>query len=215
MEKRVNIDIRTKARQCLNFVCVICLLGISIPMAWANHIYRETSPYIGDISIALAFIPIFSAFISFVLYHHNVMRPDNVQNESDSSSKQKSKSEKNERLGDIILYIAGLLSILLIAAFIGLSGGIKNNIMAYYFFFIPSATAVAFTTRLGLWIVGISSFVCVSILYYFFYDSYGLVDPGRLHYWGFSIYQVFLIVLLEYFTNFLDLYDLIGKKLLN
>ncbi len=211
MEKRVNIDIRTKARQCLNFVLVICLLGISIPMGWANSIYGNTSPYIGYISIALACIPIFSAFISFVLYHLNVMRPDNVQNEIDGS-KQKSKSE---RLGDVILYIAGLLSILLIAAFIGLSGGIKNNIMAYYFFFIPSATAVAFTTRQGLWIVGIASFLCVSVLYYYFYDSYELVDPGRLHYWGFSVYQVFLIVLLEFFTNFLDLYDLIEKKLFN
>ena len=210
MEKKYNLDIRTKARQCLNFVLVICLMGITVPMMFANHIHGRTSPLIGDITILLAFIPTVSAFISFLLYHHHA-KSSIVQNDSVDNTP----IAKSERLGDIILYIAGIVSIVLIAAFIGLSGGIKNNIMAYYFFFIPSATAVAFTTRQGLWLIGITSMICVAILYSFYYDCCELVEPGKWVYLVFSIYQVFLIVFLEYLTNFLNLYDLFERKLLN
>lgn len=197
-----NKKLVQKTKQCINFLIVVCILGIFAPLLLSILIIGETTPQLTIIAIVTAFIPPVFAFISYHSYQvasHKAVRKTIIT--------------KKEQWGDRWLYIGGVLSIVLIAYYISKSGGVNGHIMAYYFVFIPSATAVAFRTKLGLWIVSSTSILCLVYLYIWCYDTM-LVEtthlticsfkiPLEILHLSFAIYQIGLIVLLEYKTNIL------------
>ncbi len=198
-------SIKTKKQQCKNFLWVICVGGILIPLVFHAFLYGEFTAIILITALLTAVTP--TLFASFSYFNY-----DAATSRKRTASPPVKEPVDKEKRGDHLLYIGGILSILFIAVYIGLSGGIKENIMAYYFVFIPSATAVAFRTRKGLWYISVTAIICLVVLYCFFYGQeiveesldfilFGLVIPNRVLYLVFSVYQICLIVLLEYLTN--------------
>lgn len=182
-------DLEQKTKQCINFLIVICVLGIFVPLLLSIFFVDKSTHALTAIAIITAFVPPVFALLSY----HNYHSATTVR----MASGEKDRKEKN---GDWLLYIGGVLSIVLITFYIGLSGGVNGHIMAYYFIFIPSATAVAFRTRAGLLIISAASIVCLFLLYYCCDSS----PVERFDKWinmGFSVYQIGLIILLEYLTN--------------
>ena len=202
-----NNSLVIKKKQCYNFLLVICIGGITFPLIL--HIFN-----LGNLTAFHAVIAIFSAFtptaFAFYAYHKYDSAVSNKKKKT-LTTPIKSHDEKH---GDYLLYVGGILSIIFIAVYVGMSGGIKDNFMAYYFVFIPSATAVAFRTWKGLWFISLTSVICLIILYVWFYGQDKVGEYLFLSFWGlhlliplnllFSIYQIALIIWLEYRTNKLN-----------
>lgn len=193
-----NIELFKKSKQCKYFLWTICVGGIVIPLLLLLlFVHEETTVPLTIICVLLAFIPTFFASMALLNYNNALSA-----NSSDDNS---SKKETN---GNRLLYVGGLLSIILIALYVDLSGGIKDNLMAFYFVFLPSATAVAFNTRWGLILISGLSIGCVGLLYFglFEHDFLGrphveMAEFKPLYSFLCSLYQIGLIILLEYFTN--------------
>ena len=195
MEKYSQENLDIKHKQCNNFFLVICLFGIFIPLL--IHIviqmffYRASTHLLTLIALFTAIVPIFFAYFAKDNYAAAKSLYESAPNDS------KNRADK----GDYLLYIGGILSIVLIALYIGISGGIKDHIMAYYFIFIPTTTAVAFNTRKGLWIVSGVSAICMSVLFACFYQQDKIFELCKYLNLAFSLYQIGLIIILEYKTN--------------
>lgn len=178
-----------KMIQCENFVWIICVGGITIPLAGSIFVLEKTTHLLSVFGILTAIIPTVFAFASLISYHKAII---------DKEEKEKRRKEKR---GDVLLYIGGVSSILLLTVYVLLSGGIKDHLMAFFFVFIPSTTAVAFRTKKGLIMVSSLSIGCLIYLYSFHFDPNNMVEPDQIWYLAFSIWQIFLIILLEILTN--------------
>lgn len=189
--RRENLSL--KKNQCDNFLRVICIGGITIPLLLHIIVIGESTTCLTITAILALLTPSTFAYLAFRNYDLSVSETNEII------------SKKEENKGNMLLYVGGIFSILLITVYIVSSGGVKDNIMAYYYLFIPSATAVAFKTRWGLRIVSITYAVCISLLYWEFYN-YGYYDqPSKWIYLLFSIYQICLIMYLECKTNKLSI----------
>lgn len=197
-----SIEIKNKKQQCNNFLKLICIGGITIPLLIHIIIIGEPSRLLTAIAVLTALSPTLFAYFSRENYDWA------------ASNSETPDSNKKEKKGDMLLYIGGILSIIFIAIYIGLSEGVRNHIMAYYFVFIPSATAVAFRTKNGLRFVSGISAICLTILYVFFYEKAEIVGepdellvlnlfsiPHKFLHLIFALYQIILIVWLEHKTN--------------
>ena len=206
-------ELYEKMHQCENFVWLICVCGITIPLIASIFVLKNTTHLLSIVSVLTAIAPTICAFSALVNYHKAYRaKLDGKQTIQD----------KTEKRANYLLYLGGVLSIIFVTVYVVLSGGIKDNLMAFYFVFIPSTTAVAFNTRLGLVIVSLTSAICLGVLYYFcyeygyfyecgsFYKLNSVEEPDKGYYFGFMIFQIGLIIALEYFTN--NLRDNISKK---
>lgn len=203
-ESKHHNDLYEKMRQCENFVWLICVAGITLPLIVSVFVIEKTTRLITVVGILTAITPTIFAFAALINYH---------KAHKDNSINGDSAQKKRGRKGDFLLYIGGILSILFVTAYIVLSGGVKGNLMAFYFVYIPSTTAVAFKTKLGLWLVSGMSAVSLIFLYFLFYDlglsyEYGAfseinnsIEPNKFYYMGFSILQIVLVIILEHRTN--------------
>lgn len=198
---RQKDELYERMRQCENFVWLICVLGITLPLIASVFVLEKTTHLLTIVGILTAITPTIFAFAALISYHkaHKA--------ESDNIRKRKG------TWGNILLYIGGGLSIFFVSGYVILTGGIQGNLMAFYFVYVPSTTAVAFRTRWGLLIVSAISASCLAVLYYYFYE-YGIlyehgefqkmdsiIEPHKYYYLGFSILQIFLIIILELRTN--------------
>ena len=69
--------------------------------------------------------------------------------------------KKKERYVDYSFYASGLITLLLVGYIVLHTGGMSHSIFAFFFFFFPSAVAIAFETNFGLFLVCITSFFSV------------------------------------------------------
>ena len=206
-ESKHNNELYEKMRQCENFVWLVCVAGITLPLIISVLVLEKTTHLLTIAGILTAITPTIFAFAALIDYHkaHKIHETESISNVDTQT--------KRGRRGDWLLYIGGILSILFVTVYIVLSGGVKGNLMSFYFVYIPSTTAVAFKTRIGLWLVSGMSFICLISLYYVFYDFglsyecgtfselYNRNEPDKIYYLGFSLLQIILIIILEHKTN--------------
>ena len=74
--------------------------------------------------------------------------------------------EKKERYIDYSLYVSGLVTIILVGYIVLYTGGLSHSIFSFFFFFFPSAVAIAFDASFGLGLVCFTSFFSITMNLY-------------------------------------------------
>lgn len=194
--------LQKKCQDCHIFHISVCWFGILIPLLYLLGILvypmlnkEDTIMATEEIIIVFVFVLI-TILIALLSTYYAYRQYD----------------KGRERVGDWTLYICGILTIVLIALIVNYTGGIRQSLMSFYFFFIPSAIAIVFDSKKGLIATSVCCILSIFILFHLYSSSN--IRYETIHYLVFSIYQLLLILGIEMYKNIKTLKNnpIDGKK---
>jgi hypothetical protein len=192
-----TIKLEKKNEGCDIFLYTICIGGIVVPilflMVFQSRIDADIFPNWNDNSL---FCVILMFLVGLIPYFARLLYTQSLSLYKKNDIK---KAEKKEIVADLLLWSCGVITIVLMAIIVYNTGGLKHSLMAFYFFFIPSAIAVAFRAKWGLIITCFACVIVIFILYKL--DSVPVKPFCKWYNFGFHIYQITIILLLELVTN--------------
>jgi hypothetical protein len=196
MCSKEKVSLEKKNEGCDIFWSTICVAGIIIPIIvlalLQKFVCKDVFPNWEESSFYCIILVI---FIGLMPYRATRLYEKSIQifNTDNTNAKKK------EKRADWYLYSCAVLTIILISIIIHNTGGIKNSLMVFYLFVIPSAIAVAFRAKWGLIL---ACFLCVSAIYILYViESNSISEFSKWYNFGFDIYQIGLILILELKTN--------------
>ncbi|MBB6275065.1 hypothetical protein [Porphyromonas circumdentaria] len=211
----------TKYRASITFAWLVCGLGIVFPLFVLFFIGSMVDPKNSPIQyenpnrliiwvILLILFSLGSSFVvAFLLYGriYKKIIPQLKENNEDQCPETQNlirkEFEKINSIADIVLYISGVITIFLIYCLIQETGGLWRSPMSFYLSFIPSAIAIAFRSYRGIALIGAVVVIAIILLFYnpewnTVIESSNLYKQGAL---AMFVYQILLVVLLEYLSN--------------
>ena len=152
-----------KIKQCSKFEYLAIYLGLIAPMSVFALLYYPFTDYPQATLSFIITVVVSSLFIRL----------------------GRSRYEKNDsKVGDIILYLGGVITIILVAVSVRYSGGMEYSLLRDYFLFIPAAVAIIFRAKFGLAIILVVCFVSIWGIYtYPFYAENTIISHEHGHNW--------------------------------
>jgi len=182
-----------KKEECYIFFCWGCFFGICIPLFsvllidifyYIPNIKKSILTFYGmGLSIIVIATSLSGTFISYRLYD---TRPH------------------MEKQVDYLLYLIGFFVCFFIGILVVLTGGVLKSLFSFYFIYLPSVVAVAFSSKKnnGLKIVSLLCILMIVIGLFFpvensEYNKFYSTMMHKMFYLGIAIMQLFAIFFLE------------------